>query len=54
MAVTRWVSSVGLDGRATVKVAKCSSDRCVSRHSLCTKGGKDLGYSGAGDRVVFV
>ena len=24
VAVTRWVSSVGLDGRATVKVAKCT------------------------------
>ena len=31
-----------------------SSDRCVSRHSLCAKGGKDLGYSGAGDRLVLV
>ena len=29
-----------------------SSDRCVPRHSLCTKCGKDLGYSGARDRVV--
>ena len=30
-----------------------SSDRCVSRHSLCTKGGKDMGSSGAGDHVVL-
>ena len=28
MAVIRWVSSVGIDGRATVKVAKCT------RHAL--------------------
>ena len=28
VAATRWVSSVGMDGRATVKVAKCT------RHAL--------------------
>ena len=44
VTVTRWVSSAGLDGRATVYVivctSTCSSHWCVSHHSLRTNGGK--------------
>ena len=49
---------MGIDGRATVKVASVrdtrSSARYVSRHNMCTKGTNDLGFSGAGDRVALV
>ena len=35
MAVICWVSSVGIDGRATVKVAKCTRHTYAPMIAMC-------------------